>query len=215
MLTRSRRAAGWLFPSLPKWTQRVNFLCILFGATIFLTVCEKPNGEPVPQASPSAAGTDGSASPVSMNGKYTLGSIIRFGTGGGSERFRESGWSETEKDGTWTIGNSAKLRFPVTPVNQSLNLRMSLAGLTGVLNAGNVPPQKVEVLANGQKIAAWAVSTRDNFNAIIPASVAKEATVLNIELKITKAASPKSLGVGEDVRMLGICCFEAAISAGE
>jgi len=150
-----------------------------------------------------------------MNAKYALGSIIRFGMGGGSERFRESGWSETEKDGTWTIGNSAKLRFPVTPANQSLTLRMSLAGLAGVLRAGNIPSQKVEVLANGQKIADWDVSARRDFNATIPASVAKEAAGLNIELKILKATSPKSLGVGEDVRMLGVYCFEAAINAGE
>src|SRR5437762_14274297 len=107
-----RHSAGdRLFSSLMHWTSQTNWLCLLFSTAIFLTACEKSESQTGPQASPPAAGTASSASPVSMNSRYPLGSVVRFGIGGGSERFRESGWSDTEKDATWTIGDSAKLRF--------------------------------------------------------------------------------------------------------
>jgi hypothetical protein len=147
-----------------------------------------------------------------MTNIYTLGKVVSFGAGGGSERFRQSGWSDTEKQFTWTIGTSAKLVFPIVPSVQPLNLRMRLTGFT---KPPQLPAQPVEVFANEQKIAAWEVSTTADFTAVIPAVIAEKGGVLTIELKTPKATSPKALGMSNDARVLGVLCSELAITAGK
>ena len=67
-----------------------------------------------------------------------------------------------------------------------------------------VPYQMVEVFANGQKIADWEVADTADFSARIPAEVTKSGGILNIELRVPKATSPKALGLSDDSRILGI-----------
>ncbi|PZR76872.1 MAG: hypothetical protein DLM73_01570 [Chthoniobacterales bacterium] len=135
--------------------------------------------------------------------------MIQFGSGGGSERFRQSGWSDTEKQFTWTIGSSAALKLSVDPSDQPLNLRMRLTAL----KAPQLPFQPVEVFANEQKIADWKVSDTADFTAVIPAPTVKSGGILTIQLKTPNAASPKDLGLSEDPRVLGVLCSELAITA--
>jgi hypothetical protein len=143
---------------------------------------------------------------------YTFGTIVSFGAGAGSQRFRESGWSDTEKQFTWTIGNSAKLTLSIAPNAGPLNLRVRLTGLT---KAPQLAFQPVAVLANGQKIADWEVSNTADFTAVIPAAIAKKGGPLTIELKTPKATSPKTLGMSNDARVLGVLCSELAITTGK
>ncbi len=164
---------------------------------------------PASSANDQAAAAAGNST---INTSYNLGDVVRFGQDGGSERFRLAGWSSTEKDLTWSIGNSAKLLFTIQPSEQALKLRMRLAALQGV-------PQPVEVFANAQKIADWEVwlrqSTSADFTAVIPAGIVKDGGSLLLELKTPKAISPKALGYSEDPRVLGVICYELAITRGE
>ena len=168
------------------------------------------NANSTPGGNSSAASATASATQ-----NYELGKVIRFGMGGGSEPFRQGGWSATEANATWTTGTSAKLAFLVKPSSDPLNLRISLAALSGMTNPATPTPQPVEVVANGQKIADWEVTTRSDFNAVIPASIVKNGGALVIELKTPKAVSPKAMGISEDARVLGVYCFELAITKGE
>jgi hypothetical protein len=142
---------------------------------------------------------------------YTFGDVVRFGAGTGSERFKQDGWSDTEKQFTWTIGNSAKLTLSIPPNAGPLNLRVRLTGLT---KAPQLAFQPVAILANGQKIADWEVSRTADFTAVIPAAIAKKGGILTIELKTPKATSPKALGMSNDARVLGVLCSELAITKG-
>ena len=143
---------------------------------------------------------------------YELGTVISFGKGGGSEAFRDGGWSETEAAFTWTLGPIARLAIPVAASARPLNLRMRLAGL---IKPPEFPSQPVEVRVNGQSIATWAVVNTADFNATIPVEIAKTGGELNIELLIPKSTSPKALGLSTDPRVIGITCAELAISAAE
>jgi hypothetical protein len=184
------------------------------GVVLFVTVatfacCGKANSDPVAQSSPSGLqATPHSSSSGADNNNYELGTVVRFGTGGGSERFRQSGWSNTENEFTWSIGNSAKLFFSIPSANQSLTLRMRLTGLT---KSGELPMQPVEVFANGRKIADWEVSSTADFTAVVPAAIVKPGGVLTIELRTPKATSPKVLGMNDDPRVLAVRCSELAI----
>ena len=174
------------------------FLCLAFGFLTF-TGCNKTDTPPaLQQASP-------------LNNTYQIGDVIRFGAGGGSERFRREGWSDTEKEFTWTTGQSAKLAFSIPASTERFDLRMRL---TGLIKPPELPSQPVEVFANGEKIAVWEVAQTADFTAQIPAALRQNGAELTIELKTPKATSPKALGLSEDARILGVLCSELALTKG-
>ena len=139
---------------------------------------------------------------------YQPGVSIRF-TSGESERFRIAGWSDTEKDCTWTTGRSAKLKFSIAKTHGSLVLNIRLMAL---IKPPELPFQPVEIDVNGNKLAEWEVSSEpSDYTATIPSTIA-DAGELEIELKTPKATTPQSLGMNDDKRVLGVCCAEMVIS---
>ena len=77
-----------------------------------------------------------------------------------------------------------------------------------------LPVQPVEVQANGETIANWQVSDTNNFTAVIPHAITIQGGALTITLKIPKAVAPRTLGAGEDSRVLGLSCFDFALMRG-
>ena len=140
---------------------------------------------------------------------YTLESIVSFGRGGNSERFRGSGWGHTEQRHTWTEGQHAELRLHIAPTKHPLGIRMRLSGNR---KPPELPHQPVEVVVNGHKVAEWQVAGLQDFTAIVPAEVLADRTELKMELRIPRAVSPKTLGYNADPRLLGICVEEMQIT---
>ncbi len=139
-----------------------------------------------------------------------VGKTIHFGQGGGSEKFRVSGWGDTEPNFTWSLGNSATLSFPVSSAGSALNVRFKMSAM---INPPSFPQQPVELLANGHKIADWQVGSLADFRATVPADVVKSGNgVLKLQLNTPKATSPKSVNQGNDARVLGVCCWEIEIT---
>lgn len=163
---------------------------------LLLAACGRP--EPV---------TDRAPTPPALQ----FGTRISFGEGGNSEAYRGPGWSKTEAKFTWTEGTSARLQLPVSPTNDPISLKMTLAALT---KPPELPVQPVEVYANDQKIADWQVGDAGEFVAAIPPAISKLGGVLNLEFKIPKATSPKALGLSADARVLGICCLNLELAKG-
>jgi hypothetical protein len=143
--------------------------------------------------------------------ELAYGKKVSFGQGGGSERFKESGWSKTEEKFTWTEGTVAVLKVKVPASNDSVTLKMSLAGL---VKEPALPFQPVEVEVNGQKVADWQVGDVAEFVAAIPHDITKKGGELTITLKTPKATSPKALGLNADPRVLGVCCLDLELSKG-
>lgn len=139
------------------------------------------------------------------------GTKINFGQGGGSEPFRESGWSKTEEKFTWTEGPEASLRMRVPATDASVTLRMKLSAL---FREPVVPFQMLEVRVNDKRVADWQVSNPAEFAAALPPSITKAGGELTITFKTPTATSPKSLGLNDDPRVLGICCWELELSKG-
>lgn len=192
-----------LFQNLFQGKKGLFFLVFVIGALTGLGGCGKTDDE--------ATAPPAQSSPARTDNKYELGSVISFGTGGGSERFRQDGWSTTEGQYTWAIGNSSKLVLSIPASAQPFTLRMRLTGFT---NPPTLTEQPVEVFANGQKIADWTVAATADFTTVIPAAIVKDGGALTIEIKTPKAASPKALGMSEDARVLGVLCSEFAITQG-
>ena len=140
---------------------------------------------------------------------YSWGIVIKCGKDQNSDLYRTLGWSEPEEAFTWTVGKRAELLFRTAPTSHPLQLRMRLAGNK---KPPELPFQPVEVFANGKKIADWQVGESSDYTADIAEGAMSAGGELRIELKTPNAASPKSLGIAPDPRVLGLCCWEYAIT---
>lgn len=183
-------------PGLRRLVIGRNDIILLFcvAGAVLTTSCSKTKIEPL---STNQSGRD-----------YALGKQILFGESGDSERFKVSGWNSTEKEITWTEGPLAVLQLTGIDATGSLRIKMTLAAL---VKPPELASQSVEVFANGQKVADWQVTGKSEFVALIPPG-GSQGNTLTIELRIPKAASPKSLGLSEDPRVLGLSCFDLTIS---
>jgi hypothetical protein len=139
---------------------------------------------------------------------YEIGARIDFGKNGDADRFKDSGWSDTEQHLTWTDGKSAILNFSGLPSRERLFLKMTLAGH---VKSPQLPVQPTTLLANRRKIADWKVGQKTVYTATIPSDAVSNTGTLVLELRTPKAASPKSLRTGFDRRRLGVCVFDLII----
>jgi hypothetical protein len=139
---------------------------------------------------------------------YILGSVISFAAGGEAGKFKTSGWSNAEKEFTWTEGKGAKLSFALPEGDSALALRMKLVGL---IRPPEVSSQPVEVYVNGKKIADWQIAAPADFTATIPKEIAAVKQI-EIELRTPASTTPKALKMNEDTRVLGVACYELAIT---
>jgi len=118
-------------------------------------------------------------------------------------------WSWADPQQSWPNRPVAVLSMRIPPVTEPLTLKIKCGAS---LKKPEVPSQPVEVFANDQKIADWDVRDLAEYTAPISPAILSGGDLLTITLKIPKAISPKSLGTGEDTRLLGLACFEASLT---
>jgi hypothetical protein len=140
---------------------------------------------------------------------YALGTIIRFGSRRGAERYEVNGWSKAEPEFTWTEGTSAALQLQMPSASGRLALH---ARMRGIATSADVPFQPTDVYVNGQKVAHWDVGAPAEFQAAIPPEVACQNDALMIEFRTPLAVSPSALGANADTRVLGVCVFELQVT---
>lgn len=174
---------------------------VLLGAGLFFW-CTQASGE---QSSPAAT----ASSLAKGASEDVVGKIINFTPE--SDRYRISGWNKPEGNYAWSEGKSAKLALPIPADAGALTIKMTLRGL---IQPPALSSQPVELYASNRKVADWQVADSGVFTAEIPAELTKSAAgTLNLELRIPKAASPHSLGMNTDGRILGVCAYSIEVSS--
>lgn len=177
------------------------------GAGLFLLFTyasgQKVSPAPSQSTTPVVASSPANALPGSV-----VGQLIQFTSD--SERYRVSGWSKTEGNYAWSEGTSARLALPIPVDAGPLTLKMTLRGLT---HPAALLSQPVEVYVKDQKIADWQVADTAALTARIPAELTKGTKTLNLEFRIPKATSPKTLGMNADTRVLGICVYSIELTS--
>ena len=148
----------------------------------------------------------------SRDTQYELGTVINFGAGKGSERYKVSGWYTAEEQFTWTGNAPGVLSLKIPPPEVPLTLRAKVAGMT---KPGTLPLQPVEVTVNGQRIAEWQVAKPEEFEATIPINAVRADGTIEISLRALKPAAPKAIGTGGDVRILGLQAETLTITPAE
>jgi hypothetical protein len=120
-----------------------------------------------------------------------------------------TGLSNAEPGGTWSDARQVVLAIPVIPTRDALVLEMEVSPFL----APNIAAQELSLLANGIPVGRWTLSSRQRLVAEIPAGEPRPE--LRLVMTLPNVASPRSQGVGPDVRELGILLHELRISVSQ
>ena len=140
--------------------------------------------------------------------KITMGESIGFGKGqigvpfliGVDQRqIKGWGWAYPESWGVWSEGAKVKVVLPI-PDGKPKMLTMDFRAFITAAH----PKQTVEVLVNNQLVQT-VIFTKDQGNQlIINIPQNNNLGFIAVELRLPDAKSPKDLGMGDDVRPLGV-----------
>lgn len=115
-----------------------------------------------------------------------------------------AGWSAPEGPYIWTDGHRADVTFGPAPSSAVVFT------LVGAGYGSSDTPQRVEVLANGTRLATWQVTTKavTAYDAKIPVEVVRRAPKLTVQLLLPDAKQPPG-----GSRLLGLAVREIDLSA--
>lgn len=109
-------------------------------------------------------------------------------------------WSKSENWGTWSDGTLAKIYVQIT----NPNAKVITFTLQAFVN-GKHPEQKIEFTTDGQNFKSLTLSQFSGNQIDVPVTAAMRADgYALVEFKLLNPVSPKSLGLGDDSRELGI-----------
>lgn len=140
---------------------------------------------------------------------YQWGTILQFGKYGNAEGYKKTGWSPSERYGTWTNGKQARLIIPLQKIKaHSIKLQINLKAF---LCPGQLEQQRVKLIVNDQGICNWVMQDQHRRPQIttIPHQFLKKKQA-TIDFFLPDATSPFELGfkpdknLNPDKRLLGI-----------
>ena len=119
-----------------------------------------------------------------------------------------SGWNNREAWGVWSKNKEAILTLPL-PSLPSNNLTLTLRAFVN----SKLLTQNIRILIGGKFIGEYSLSQFEGNTIILSlSSIAREEGYLSIEFELPNAASPASLGFGDDVRELAIGLVSATFN---
>ena len=114
------------------------------------------------------------------------------------------GWAFPEAWGVWSEGEKAKVILPL-PEQQAKILDLAIKAFTSVKH----PFQRVEIWLNGALVKNITLSNSDMTQIELPIPQSAIEDFLLVEFKLPDNISPQKLGLGSDVRPLGIGLISA------
>ena len=119
-----------------------------------------------------------------------------------------SGWNNREAWGVWSKNKEAILTLPL-PSLPSNNLTLTLRAFVN----SKLLTQNIRIFIGGKFIGEYSLSQFEGNTIILSlSSIAREEGYLSIEFELPNAASPASLGFGDDVRELAIGLVSATFN---
>lgn len=136
---------------------------------------------------------------------YAVGDTLHFDAGRVVREQLRQGWSAPEDWGVWSDEGSAAIALVLAePVGDEV-LRLELEARLLVLPGESTPPT-LEVLANGATIGRWTPDD-GSFHELswaLPGSLIPQSGRLELVFRVTPMRTPAALGLGQDLRTLGI-----------
>jgi hypothetical protein len=129
------------------------------------------------------------------------GRTVDFREGGDGGVLPGTAWSYPEAEGTWSVGRTAALQVPVESGDGGPSRLMIQYRAFG---ASPGRPVDLEIVVNGVPVESVRLE-KDGWETIrVKGPTGDGIDTLDIEFHVDPPASPKSLGVSEDTRELGI-----------
>jgi hypothetical protein len=132
---------------------------------------------------------------------YKWGDRILFGRAGNAVPLQESGWSEqSDQQSTWTDGPEAQLGFRTLPPPADILLSFAAAPF---LQPGTIEQQDVTVFFNYFRVGYFEIDRFAEQSILLP----RELFIMRVArlcFHLSSCASPRKLGLGMDVRRLGL-----------
>ncbi|CAN1500535.1 hypothetical protein MCEZE4_00484 [Burkholderiaceae bacterium] len=114
------------------------------------------------------------------------------------------GWAFPESWGVWSEGPKAKVVLPI-PLGNVRTLNFEVKAFL----APTHPTQSVEILVNGILEKNITISNADTTNIELNLPKSSDKDYVTIEFKLPNNISPTALGIGADIRRLGIGLLSA------
>jgi hypothetical protein len=127
----------------------------------------------------------------------------------------ESGWSPSpDSGGTWSASDQTFLKFRYEEkFENGLSLKITMSSFVNPKN----PKVDLVLIANGEEIDNIVFNEKSpggEYSVLIPEEIlSKSPGEILLSFQITGAASPKDLGVSEDLRKLGIFLIKVVPTA--
>lgn len=173
-------------------------LAVLLAACILLSSCKETRKTP------------GDPSSISMQ----LEKDLSFKAGGpiASQTAAVEGFPIFQDNGAWSEGNVVSVSIAVPPVSGDLELTAEVAAFP---DPKSDPPQSMTVIANGVKVGQWKFASKETStrSVVIPKACFADTSKLLLRFEISHPTSPKSLGLGDDGRLLGVFFSKITFSA--
>jgi hypothetical protein len=137
---------------------------------------------------------------------FPLGHPQGFQAPGAWNQWLANGWSHSESAGVWSNANHAEIEIDpqaLSRVRQGIRLTFRLNGL---ITAGH-PRQRILVKVNGVQVATRTIIYPDShllLDVDIPAEDLDSTQKIQVVFDLPDAATPKSLGINGDQRLLAI-----------
>jgi hypothetical protein len=151
-----------------------------------------------------ALAPDGMLRPAGIALPRWLGPVVQswdFGAGGNGAACLGESWSVQEAQHVWSLGPRSTLRLPAPAAEDGLMLEFRLATFTRPVH---LPCRHLQVNVNGMPLLAMDVADVMTIGCPLPRACLENADHLDIEL-LTPVCPPASvLGMGTDLRPLGV-----------
>jgi hypothetical protein len=139
-----------------------------------------------------------------------FGVPVAFGKGKNGLPYLMMGWSEASPDRVWSTNPYASLGIPLPPTRQELQLSIRLLPF---LAPSKLEAQHIAIHVNGRHLQDVRLTSKafEWQHVAVPRS-AVDGDFLKIEFTMPDAASPVSLGMGAEDRLLGVALRELTIT---
>jgi hypothetical protein len=145
-----------------------------------------------------------------MAAPLRLNENVTFGRSGSIRDLDPYGFDLSEQSMSWTQEEAAGFSVMVASVPSDIPLRFHV-GATPFIQAGHIDRQQFFVFINGLYVGFRSLTSAEKVEFVLPRNVLS-ARGLRVEFVIPTATSPKTLGISNDVRKLGIAISEVSLT---